>query len=359
MTGENKGIQKLTGFVNRYFGWRNWSVLVYNSVLENLFVLFYIALRKEFDVFRFSVDFIIFLLYSMFCTTYGYLVNDLGDRELDKRQGKANTFANDSPLKASLVVWLFLLLSIAAGLRFVGNHLFLPAWLCWVFISTAYSLKPIRLKERGKAGLLFVVLAQRVLPTLLIFFAFQHYQWLDVVVITVYVFFRGLSSDINHQLEDLRQDAAAGAETFAVKTGNRKTRFIFRVSLELEKVLLFACLFIMYRELPGLKIIGIPPLLAAWIFYLIIYIASLGKIVLHKGAVDVNPFAPGRKDIFQFMHHTFPSDLLPLGFMVLLLYTEWRYIFLLLVFILFRRMYSLDVIRNSFPVRMVVRLIGK
>jgi 4-hydroxybenzoate polyprenyltransferase len=359
MPVKNRTIRAMTGFIDHYFGWRNWSVLVYNSVLENLFVLFYIALRKEMDVFRFSIDFIIFLFYSMFCTTYGYLVNDLGDKELDKRQGKANTFADDSVLKASMVVLLFLLLSIAAGLWFVKNYLFLPVWICWVFFSTAYSLKPVRLKERGKTGLLFVVLAQRVLPTLLIFFAFRHYQWLDVIVITAYIFFRGLSSDINHQLEDYREDAATGTETFAVKTGNRKTRMIFRVSLEMEKLLLLGCLVVMYLELPGLKIIGIPPMLAALIFYIIIYAASLVKIISQKGAIDVNPFVQGRKDIFQFMHHTFPSDLLPLGMMFLLVYMEWRFVFLFLGFIIFRRMYSLELIRNSFPVRLVQKLMGR
>ncbi len=34
-------------FLNKYFGWRNWAVLNYNSVAENIFLIFYICLKVQ------------------------------------------------------------------------------------------------------------------------------------------------------------------------------------------------------------------------------------------------------------------------------------------------------------------------
>lgn len=350
---KNKYISNIIYFINHYFGWRNWSVLVYNSLIENVFVLFYIALCQELYSIRFTVDFIIFLLFSSFCTTYGYLINDLADKDLDKLHGKENTFQDDSRTKATFIVLLFLILSIILGVRFIKNPLFLPLWLCWGFIATFYSLKPIRLKERGKSGLIFVVLAQRLLPTLIIFTAFKHYVLVDVIVFTAYIFFRGLSSDLNHQLEDFHKDLVTRTDTYAVRAGLQKAQKIFRFSLEIEKGLLILCLFIMYLQLPNLEIYGISLLLPVLIVYLFLYGFNWLQIKSQSGDIDVNPFVSGRKDIFQFIHHAFPSVVLPFYLLLLLFFEKWLFIFLLLFFIILRKMYSLELIRNSFPVRII------
>lgn len=232
-------------FIHQYLGWRNWSVLTYNSAIENVFPIFYIALHDRLFSWRFAGDFFIFFLFSMFSTSYGYLINDLSDRDLDRAHGKANTFENDSLSKATLVVLFFLLLSLAFASNFWGKQGFLALWLVWFLITTFYSLRPIRLKERGKVGLAFVVIAQRVLPTLIVFAAFSHWDAITILVFTSYMLFRGLSSDVSHQLEDYHRNVATGTGTYAVQSGFEKTRKLFRVSLEMEKVLLFLCLLIM------------------------------------------------------------------------------------------------------------------
>ena len=351
---KNDYISRIIFFTNHYFGWRNWAVLVYNSIFENIFVLFYIALRNETSSIYFIIHFFFFLLFSSFCTTYGYLINDLGDKELDKIHGKDNTFKNDSGRKACFIVLFFLLLSFISCLPFIENAFFLSLWLSWLFICTAYSLKPFRLKEKGKIGLLLVVIAQRVLPALLMFSAFRHYNWIDIAIITSYIFFRGLSSDVNHQLEDYNNDSTTETDTYAVQTGIRKTKKIFRFSLEMEKALLFFCLLEMYFELPYLKIYDFPLILPLLLLYIMIYGLNLYTIFSHGKSIDVNPFIPDRKNIFQFIHHTFPTVLLSLYLLFLLIYIEWLFIILLLFFIIVRKFYSLEIILNSLPA-MIIR----
>jgi 4-hydroxybenzoate polyprenyltransferase len=341
-------------FIRQYLGWRHWAVLTHNSIIENIFLLFFIALSARLFTTAFIVDLIIFVLFSVFSTTYGYLINDLADKQLDKLHGKNNTFENDSYTKAALIVQLFLILSVLCGLRFIGNHLFIPLWIFWGLAATFYSLPPVRLKERGKTGLIVVVVAQRALPALLIFSAFNHFEWIDITFFTAYIFFRGLSSDLNHQLSDYHNDLLTKTDTFAVEAGIKTAQKLFRYSLEAEKLLLMLCLVIMCIETPRIDIYGVPLLIPALIAYLILYALCQMKMRTINSESEANPFVPGQKNIFQFIHHAFPSVVLPFYLLLLLVYETWLFLPVLLIFGLLRNMYSLETIKNAYPVRKII-----
>ena len=343
-------------FINKYLGWRNWSVLTYNSAIENVFPIFYIALYDRLYSWQFVIDFFAFFLFSLFSTTYGYLVNDLSDRDLDRSHGKDNTFEGDSSLKAALIVISTLIVSLAFASNFWGKQGFFPLWLGWFLITTFYSLRPIRLKERGKVGLAFVVVAQRVLPTLIAFAAFGYWDTITVFIFTLYMCFRGLSSDLNHQLEDYARDAGTGTLTYTVKTGLERTRQIFRFSLEAEKGLLLICLIIMYLALQGLQISGIPVLLPLPLSYLLLYLLNWFQIRKQGANSDVNPFRANRKDIFQFIHHAFPSVLVPIYLLLVLSFQSWIFLSLLAFLAGYRGLYSLELIANSYPMQVIRKM---
>jgi 4-hydroxybenzoate polyprenyltransferase len=356
MQTRSKTLDEVIDFVNQYLGWRNWAVFAYNSAIENIFPIFFIALHDRLFSWGFIADFFSFFLFSMFSTTYGYLVNDLSDRDLDRSHRKSNTFEDDSIWKATLIVILFLFLSAPFGIRFVGKGLFLPIWLGWFLVTTCYSLKPIRLKERGKIGLTFVVLAQRVLPTLIVFEAFGHWDGITVFVFTLYIFFRGLSSDVNHQLDDYQNDAGTSTATFAVKTGIAKVKSLLCLSLEMEKVLLIFCLVLMYFRLDDMRVQNVSLILPILIGYIVVYGASFFYVKKGTSVDIVNPFACGRKSIFHFLHHTFPSVVLPLYLGILLLSKYSISITILIFFALYRKLYSVELIVNTFPFSIVKRL---
>ncbi|NMB81970.1 MAG: DUF1015 domain-containing protein, partial [Ignavibacteria bacterium] len=84
----------------------------------------------------------------------------------------------------------------------------------------------------------------RVLPILLLFAAFKHHAWIEVMVLTVYVLFRGLSSDLNHQVEDYDNDVIKKHEkTRKVKEDDR-TNHILTTRAQTGPV------FLTYRGLP-------------------------------------------------------------------------------------------------------------
>lgn len=337
--------------VAKYLGWRDWAVFRYNSVLENIFLFFYIALKGRLFSQAFLADFLLFLAFSVFSTTYGYLVNDLGDRELDRLHGKPNTFRDDSFGRSVSVVLVSLLLCAAAGIRFADRPCFLPLWIAWGLVATFYSLKPLRLKERGRTGLFFVVVAQRVLPALLIFAAFRHEDRLDVAVFTLYVFFRGLSSDLNHQLEDHGNDSLTETKTYAVSAGFRKAWRLFRFSLTAERALLLACLLVMCVSVPGVDLFGVSMILPVLLLYLLVFWMCRREDRSAGPGREANPFVPGTRNVVQFAHHGFPSVVLPFWLLILLAFEAWIFAPVLLAFAVWRRLYSPGLWRGSFPLQ--------
>jgi len=335
-------------FIQKYFGWRNWAVFQYNSILENLFVFFYIAFRIPDHSAFFLLKIFLFIFFSLFSTTYGYLINDLADVELDRIHGKANTFADVSSLKAAAVTGFFFLLSTVFAFPFWLNRWFLILWASWFLISSFYSLPPLRLKERGKLGLLLVVSAQRLLPVLLVFSAFNFsYGW-EIAGISFYVFLRGLSSDINHQLIDYQNDLKTRTKTFAVTTGHETVQKIFRWVLELEKIFLFLILAFFLTILHPRFLLAYYITAFLSVFYLIAYLSSHYLLWKRKIPVDVNPFQTNGKNIFQLLHHSYPSVILPLGLNVAILPLNWFYILLLLFQMALRRLFSIRVVTQSY-----------
>ncbi len=345
-------------FIKKYLGWRNWAVLTYNSIFENLFVLFYIGLRTSNYTDTFLIDIFIFLLFSIFSTTYGYLINDYADIDLDKAHGKDNTFADDSKPKAIIISFLFLALSVIAGMPFADNQDFALLWLIWILISTFYSLPPIRLKERGKIGLLFVVFAQRLIPILLVFTAFNFSFGWELTILAVYVFFRGASSDINHQLEDYENDIATGTSTYTVKQGKQKVESIMRFSLETEKVLLLIILLSFLSTLYFIDLIPFIVLVGSVVIYTGIYFYSF-KGYKNKKLSDVNPFKSSGNSVFQFLHHSFPSVIFAIFLNLILIYNNWKFVIIFIILGVLRGVFSPSMIKNSFILKFFTKVVKR
>ncbi len=334
--------------INKYLGWRNWAVFQYNSIFENLFILFTILLLNGSTSFSVLIDILVFALFSILSTSYGYLINDYADRELDAQHQKANTFSDDSAIKAVLITGLVFVLSAVMAVRFIDKPYFAALWVVWFLLSTFYSLPPVRLKERGKSGLLAAVTAQRFIPVLMVFSIFWPVAAGFVVLSAAYVFFRGLSSDLNHQLEDYTNDIQTDTQTFAVKTGLSQGKSILRFSLETEKLLLLLVLIYTILNLRDMQEYLLLLTVALVLLYFAGYFYSLFKVVVAKNKLDVNPFIPQHRNIFQFLHHSYPSVLLPLGLNVVLSFLNPWFLILLGLQMWMRRLFSFQVIEQSF-----------
>lgn len=340
----------MLNFINKYLGWRNWSVLYYNSIIENLFVLFYIVIIAGNYSNTFLLQVIFFLLFSIFSTTYGYLINDFADQELDRKHNKPNTFQNDGTAKAVSIIIIVFGLSIFSVLPFIGNKVFIFVWACWLFLATFYSLPPFRFKEKGKVGLILVVLAQRVFPVLMLFAAFQFDRIFDILIVLNLILARGFSSDINHQLQDYENDLKTNTNTSAVELGVIKFEKLFLIVLEYEKIAMIVVLGLISFNLHFIDFLNIPYFSIPIILYLTIYIIGILIILKKKSfSVDViNPYMPDKKDVFQVIHLIFPNIFLPACFLFYLIFQNPLFILFVVLIIIIYRLYNIDILKNSF-----------
>jgi 4-hydroxybenzoate polyprenyltransferase len=332
-----------------FLSWRHWGVIRYNSLWQNAAALFYLALTHHLYSWGFLARVALFVLFSMLSTSYGYLVNDLADRELDRRHGKPNVFTGMGGIRPLAVVGVTAVGAALAGLPFLHRPWFAVLWGAWFCVATFYSLPPLRLKERGLRGLAAAILAQQTLPTLLIFAAFGHPASWGALAFVIYATARGVSSDVGHQMRDWAHDAGTETPTFAVRRGYSSICRLYAACQELDKLLLGAVMVVLMVDLPSVSLPGLGlqaglawPLVA---FYLVLYTLTAGQAWkgLQQGArpdpYDETPQGPERNAI-HFIHHSFPSVVIPFylaGWMTLFYRPNGVFV---LALILLYRLYS-------------------
>ncbi len=301
---------------------RNFGLIRYNSVWQNSAALLTLALWRV----PLSPAFLgrvgLFFLFSSLMTAYGYLVNDLADVELDRRHGKSNAFAGMPKGRAVFVLLSLLGLGALAAWPFLRRPVFAALWALWLGLATFYSLPPLRLKERGLAGLCATVLAQQTLPLLLLLAAFDT-PWSPLgLAFGVFATLRGLSSDLGHQVRDYTNDARTETHTFAVHLGYAQSTRLYALSLEAERLALGGALLAVGFLLPEYALFTI----ALGAVYFLLLAATLGRS-LHDDLLPANdPYneerQKRRRDALHLIHHTFPSVVLPL---TLGLLATWEY----------------------------------
>jgi len=145
--------------------WEEW----YDSKLPLLAATaYYLAMCHSLPwpdaVARYSLSIIFCALFL----AYGYAVNDYSDLEVDKLAGKRKLIAEIPRTNTLVLLIALVLLGIIVLLPYYQDRKVILAVVLCYMLGTAYSLPPIRLKERGIASLLGSAIAQRSLPALVI-----------------------------------------------------------------------------------------------------------------------------------------------------------------------------------------------
>lgn len=314
----------------QFIAWRSWGLIRYDSVWQNVSALFYVGLARQWSSFDYIRDVLLFLVFSLTGTAYGYLINDLADVKLDARAGKPNVFHGISRSRSIGVTAAACGAMIVCGIPFVHRPDFLPLWIVWALLATFYSLPPVRLKERGAVGLVATILAQQPLPAALAFAALGYLRTWGALLFIAYITLRGISSDVGHQMRDRVRDEAAGATTFAVRRGHAAVARLYGLSLELEVLLLGAVIVVLLVDTPSLAV-GAWAVSPAWpllITYLALLPFTLGRAWTRLNCgewidpYDESPAGPPR-DLLHLIHHPFPTVLLPLYLAFWLTVRDW------------------------------------
>lgn len=171
------------------------------------------------------------LLCICMVASFGYVINDWFDIAQDRQSGRRNRLAS--------MPWgrRVLLCVVPIGVAFVTlRAMGVPPAAFWVLganflLPAAYSIPPIRLKERGVWGALADAGAAHLLPTVLIVLVLaptgapaNTRWWVFVVATFLWTFLAGLRGIIVHQVQDRASDTVAGIETLGSRLGPARAR---------------------------------------------------------------------------------------------------------------------------------------
>lgn len=187
---------------------------------------------------------------------FGYVINDYADRKVDRLAGKPNAIGQFTERRA---IGLVLLIGLAGPLclwPYLGIPWVIPTLLPAYFFAAAYSLPPVRFKERGVLGVVVSSTAQRLMPLLVgmaLFSRFDTVSWIMAVLFSLI----GVRWILVHQIGDLTADERGGVHSFARSHGSR-------ASLRLMQLVVFpaelVCLAIWISLTAGqpMVLIGLP-----------------------------------------------------------------------------------------------------
>lgn len=162
---------------------------------------------------------VVFMAVIFLNASFGYAVNNLSDRRVDEVAGKPNPFIEMKYGTALLVVVGTLVLGLGiATLGFWGKWDAIALTAVSFALAAAYSLKPIRFKERGAVGLVVSALAQRVVPLLIVMQVFNCWTVVSIAFVALALVI-GIRFMLIHQMDDLDNDIRSGVATFSTSRG--------------------------------------------------------------------------------------------------------------------------------------------
>lgn len=241
---------------------------------------------------------------------FGFLINDLGDRELDALHQKRNTFTDLGNKKATLVVIATAVLMLVGMVPFWNRGEFLGLLLLWFLVTVAYSLPPLRMKERGAAGVVASTAAQSLLPIFIAAAALAANSvslWISLPLALCSTIC-GATLELAHQRYDRQRDSSTNTPTWAVKLDIAKFDKLYRFALTLDRVAVGVVLTILgalaVESGNRFGMVSIAVVVG-------LYLSSLVAVSLRDRNAFVDPYYGTRSLADRLLHDLIPNLLIP------------------------------------------------
>ena len=163
---------------------------------------------------------------------FGHAVNEYADIRQDALAGRANTMAPLGPVARFLSPAVPLLAAFSLAWALSCGPVALAILALEFFLAAAYSLPPLRAKERGGWGILAEGAATMAVPSLFAASLFFHQASpapravLFAGAWAVLALALGIKGILWHQDLDREQDQAAGVRTFGASHDHEEIRFL-------------------------------------------------------------------------------------------------------------------------------------
>jgi len=295
-----------------FFRWRDWGP---SKIPIFCTLLAYIGLIKNDNSSQFVIDFVLYLVFAAVHSALGYVANNFADQEIDKAQGKDNPFQKLSQAKGVIVLLGLLIVAFVSGLPFVYKPHFWWLWFLWAFFALSYSLRPIRLKEKGKWGLAVSAGAQWTLPVILTFAAMDKLGELSMIPFIFASTVSGVTLEIAHQRWDRSRDSQTRTSTFGARTDIYRLDRIYFVALFIDKIAIGVVVITIAFGVSGVfrgfaAVIPSIPLTAIYITVLILALREMSKERKQNNQI-LDPYYSQSKSFNKLLHETLPNFVIP------------------------------------------------
>lgn len=217
----------------RFTRWQEWVPRTFALIWP---LSLYFAVAYNIPAGAFALTFMVFTVFACSQAAFAYLLNDWGDRALDRRQFKANAFNGLSPLESTLALTLLVVIALIAGIPLLPRTGFALLWLTWLVAAVSLYIEPLRLKGRGAAGLVVSAVAQGFLPVLMGFAIFQVAGGMDMWILALGFMLHVLAREFGHQRDRRTRNIATKVGTFATGLANSQIDRLYSVFLFVDKL---------------------------------------------------------------------------------------------------------------------------
>jgi len=327
---------KVLGNIAHFVRWYDWGP---GKVPVLCTVSFYVGLASHQLSPAFTRDVVLFVVYAMIHSALGYVINDFGDRDVDARHGKPNAFAQLTRSQGRAALGSLVLLAFLSGLPFVQRPMVLPLWIGWVAVTVAYSLKPLRFKERGVWGLAVSFIAQWSLPILLTFAAFNRFGGWDMILFAVALTTSGATLEIAHQRWDRMRDLSTQTATLGSRISADRLDRLYSAALLLDRLAIGIIVLTITFELTPVTIgpwMVSPALPLLGIYIILFVIATYETVLASSRGMLLDPYYSTGHSATKLLHETLSNLVLPAYLMVLATVVQPVNGLLLLLFLFWR-----------------------
>jgi 4-hydroxybenzoate polyprenyltransferase len=181
--------------------WTDW----YGKIALFMVAMYYAGLRSDLDADRLLLLYGLLLVFACASSCYGYMVNDLFDRSVDRVAGKPNALATLSQPVAIALVAASCALGLIIAIPLLSTAVGVALVIVTYGLITVYSAPPVRFKERGVGALLVATATQRTLPALIIFHTLGVWDQ-TTIIFSAFISVVGIHHVTAHQIMDAEND---------------------------------------------------------------------------------------------------------------------------------------------------------
>ncbi|MGI0090332.1 MAG: UbiA family prenyltransferase, partial [Nitrososphaerales archaeon] len=257
--------------------------------------------------------------------SWGFLLNDLFDRESDAKSGRADLIHGHGLKKSTmqLLILFTAVLSWVVVFLIGGGNIFKVVLAINYLVAILYSVPPMKLKVRKFWGFLANSLMERPLP-ILVFLSYMGYYTIETILLPILMELTW--SVFKHQAADVKEDIGAGVSTFATYLGEKLSNKI--VFSFLNPMSVASLLFLI-----GLAWLNIPDLrLLLGIGFAILFVGAVAAFLAERIGKLTTYVTPTDPPYIMFLNLSYRFVILTiLGYGILVLRSNYYLLLLLLL----------------------------